>query len=36
MEDEDDLIKDNWKIWKWIFLIESVILAAYIVSKYAS
>ena len=32
---DNDLIKDTWKIWKWVLLIGSVVLAAYIVSRYA-
>lgn len=33
MED-NGMIKDYSKIWRWILLLGSIILAAYIVSKY--
>ena len=33
---DDGMIKDNWRIYKWALLIFSILLAAYIVSKYAS
>ena len=36
MDKDDGMLKDNWRIYKWIFLLGSVVLAAYIVSKYAS
>ena len=32
----DGMIKDSMRIWKWIFLLSSIVMAAYVVSTYAS
>lgn len=33
---DDDFNNSNWNFWKWIILLSSVVLSAYIVLKYFS
>jgi len=34
--DDDGMKKSNGKIIKWVILVSSILIAAYIVSEYAS
>ena len=34
--DDDGMMKDNSRIWRFILLLSSILIAAYVVYKYAS